>query len=285
MGVDQEVARGLMNFFVPIIFLWFFIGLAIAVLYHLSLYYIDGEFRVGQVRMLDIAVSILRGLAYFIAWPGILFFDRTAIHRIKLFLLYLSPKQRKENEELIDAMKEGKYRVWVRDSFLGRERVEKRRKKERDTWQEHSSRLLVLHEGDPRLESIWMLTGVGTHPGAVKELVRLCPNYYLVDEVTVGARREIELRRPWNCLRCGTSVPAIEVRMPGLTFLRIVEPDTRKTVVEGWALRGSYTMRFEQCPNCDAEQPDLTEDLSRFGRAVDVVRAMRDGMVLHWDLP
>ncbi len=285
MGFNPVVAEKLVRFFFPIMFAWFYLGLVIAVLYHLSLYYLDGEFQDKEMWSLNMFVSVLRGILYVFVWPAIFYFDRSAAHRIKLFLLYLSPKQRAENQELKDALSARKYRNWVKGWFLAKERIEKRRKKELETWQEHESRARVLHEGNPELDRIWMLTGVGTHPAGVRELVRLCPDYYLVEEVTAMAKREIELRRPWNCLRCRTQVRPEQIRIPGLTFLRVIEPETRKMVVEGWALHGTYTMTFEQCPSCGAEQPDLTEDLAGFGHASDVVRFMRDGLTYHWDLP
>jgi len=284
LGFDSALADRLYDFFAPILYAWLFIGLVIAVLYHLSLYYIDGEFTIARERMLDVAVSILRALAYFVLWPGIIFFDRTALHRIWLFLLYLDPKQREENMELALALRERKYRRWIQERFFELDDVERRRRHELVTRDEHRQRTRTIPEGSPELDRYWMLTGVGTHPGAVRMLVRMYSDELLAEEVAAMARREVELRRPWNCLVCSTRVPAREVRLPELEYLRVVEAESLRPVVEGWALAGSYTMVFEECPSCDSAQPDLCEDLARFGRASDVVRQVRSGLTLHLDI-
>lgn len=283
--IDQEAAWKLVQLFWPVMFGWFYIGIVIAVLYHLSLYYLDGEFRVKSERSLDIFVSVLRGLLYMLVWPGVFFFDRTALDRIRLFLLYLNPKQRAENEELKMYMKEREYRSWAKTRFLDQEQLEKRRGRELISGSERLRRTRTLHEGHPELDNIWLMTGVGTHPGGVRELVRLYPDYYLAEEVENKARREIELRRPWRCPRCDTLAEAEGVKIPGLQFVRVLEEGTEKLVVEGWALEGSFTVSFADCAQCGEEHPELSGELFQFGRASDVVRAVRAGLVFHWDLP
>lgn len=83
MGFDPEVVRKLVTVGVPLVVLWFLTGITVAVLYHLSLYYLDGEYRDKTELSLDLLVGILRGLAYVVAWPAIFYFDRTALFRIR----------------------------------------------------------------------------------------------------------------------------------------------------------------------------------------------------------
>lgn len=268
----------------PFYYLWFFIGLVVSLFYHLSLYFLDGDFRYRHERSLDVFISIIRGLAYILIWPAIFFFDRTALKRIWLFLLWLDPGQRDRHEDLRQALRARGYQEWSRRHYFAKTELEERRRHEMETGEQFARRLRVLHEGSPELDRIWMLTGVGSSPMGAQELVRLYPNYHLPDEVEQDTRREVELRRGWSCEGCGTKVPALDVRIPGVTFLRIL--DLRgKRVVEGWAVNGSWSMKLDRCPECDAEQPELEGDLSDFGRASDVVRAVRSGLNLHLDLP
>ena len=70
-SLDPEIIRKLVIVGVPLIVLWFLTGITVAVLYHLSLYYLDGEYRVMPEFSLDLLVGILRGLAYLLFWPAI----------------------------------------------------------------------------------------------------------------------------------------------------------------------------------------------------------------------
>lgn len=279
-----SAAERLVDLVFPIMFAWFYLGFIIAVLYHLSLYVICGEFR-GKERELDVAVAILRGVLYVCVWPAIFYFDRSAAYRIKLFFLYLVPKNREGNEELRSALREREYRTWARRSFLDKLGLEDRRRTELETGRELTRRSRVLHEGNPELDRTWLLTGVGIHPMGASELVRLYPNYHLVDEIEDGVRREIRIRRLYKCAQCGTPVPGGDVKIPGVEFLRILEPDSDRKVIEGWAIRGEYELQYEPCPECGVVPPVETGDLVRFGRASDIVRVAHTGMVLHWDLP
>jgi hypothetical protein len=267
----------------PIIYIWFFIGLVVSVFYHLSLFFLDGDFRYRHERSLDIFVSILRGLAYVVVWPGIFFFDRSALRRIWLFLLWLDPKQREKHDDLRQALRARSYQEWSRRHYFAKAELAERRKHELETGEQLSRRLRVIHEDSPELDRIWMLTGVGSSPMGVHELVRLYPNYHLSDEVENDTRREVELRRGWSCAECGARVPALRVRIPGVEFLRILDRQGKR-VVEGWAIKGSWSIALDRCPECDAEQPELEGALSDFGRASDVVKAMRAGVSLHLDL-
>ncbi|MEO0079692.1 MAG: hypothetical protein ABIK44_03335 [candidate division WOR-3 bacterium] len=91
---NPEATQQLVSVVAPIMLCWFGTGFVIAVLYHLSLYYIEGEFTEKDDLLLDIFVSLIRFPFYLFAWPAVLFFDRTALHRIKLLWSYLEPKSR-----------------------------------------------------------------------------------------------------------------------------------------------------------------------------------------------
>jgi hypothetical protein len=283
--LNADVAEKLVLYFLPLGWGWLAVGLVVAVLYHVSLWLFDGEFRVRNQVGVDIAFSVLRGLAYVLLWPAIFIFDRTAWHRIRLLVIYLVPEWRAESADVRDALKERDYRQWSYAAFVAGRRAERRRWRELETGEELYRRLREIRDGNPVLERTWMLTGVGSNPGGVQELVRLYPDYHLPDEVENDARREIVLRRPWNCTRCHSRVPVREVKIPGVVFLRVLEPEGMQKVVEGWALQGECTVEYEQCPQCGAEQPVLTEDLARFGHATDVVKAVRLGLNVHLDLP
>ncbi len=285
MAVNSDVAARLVASFAPLFGLWLLVGLVIAVLYHLNLFFLEGEFRTRGVQLLDVFVSALRGFAFVVAWPFIFMFDRTALSRIKVFLLSLSRKQRETNQDVKDAINEGRYWEWVRRSFIEQDRVERQRSHELETGEEQKRRLKVIHEGNLELDRIWMLTGAGSHPAGVRQLVRMYPHYYIAEEIAAGAKQEIELRVPWTCLRCGATVPAREIELPELIFLRILDWETDKMLVEGWALEGDFRMQFSACPKCGTGQPDISEPVSRLGKASDVVRLVREGLSMHWDLP
>lgn len=284
MNVDSALAARLVAFLAPIAGLWLLIGLGIAVLYHLSLIRLSGEFRARGQESLDLLMTILRSVAFIVGWPFILYFDRTSLTQIRLLLLSLSRKQREQNDDVKDALAEAAYWQWIRQTFVEQDRLERRRKEEAETGEERQRLLRVLHEDNPELESIWMLTGVGSHPGGVRELVRLYPDYHLAQEIAEGAKREIEMRRPWSCPRCNERLEPESVELPELIFLRILNWETDKTLIEGWALCGEYRMRFASCPKCGAEQPVLAEEVCRFGRASEVARLAREGLSVHWDL-
>lgn len=284
-GVNQDAAWTLVNYGFVAMWAWFYIGIVVSLFYHISLYVLDGDFGISSQRTLDLFVSVLRGLLYVFIWPAIFFFDTTALHRIKLLLLWLNPKERETNFELKMYMKERAYRQWVTRWFSEQSGLEAERKAEAATSQQRKERLKVLHEGNAELDHTWMLTGVGSSADGVHELVRMCPEYYLPDEVAAKARLEVAVRRSWSCLRCRTPLDPEKVEIPELQFLRVVEPGTGKLVIEGWALTGRFTMHYPNCPRCSAEQPPMSEEVSLLGRASDVVRQVKEGMTFYCDLP
>jgi hypothetical protein len=280
--VNQDVAAGLVAFFAPIIALWFLIGLALAILYNLSLYYVDAEFRIGSERALDLFVAVLRAIAFFFAWPVIFYFDRSALIKIKLMLLYLSPRQREQNADLRLALRERDYRRWVRRWALDEE---ERHEKSDPTVlaREREKRLRVVHEGSPELERVWLLAGSGMTPGGSSQVVGMSADDRSVNDVAARARYDLSIRRPWVCLRCRTPLEPETIELPELTWLRVVEPGTARTVLEGWALDGRYRQTFSYCPDCGKEQPEMVGDVSELGHAADVLRAVRSGLTVHSD--
>jgi hypothetical protein len=74
MGINPEAAQLLVSVAVPVFVVWFLVGITVAVLYHLSLYFLDGEYRVRPELSLDLLVGGLRGLAYVLVWPAIFYF-------------------------------------------------------------------------------------------------------------------------------------------------------------------------------------------------------------------
>ena len=285
MGINPEAARQLARVGVPIMFGWLGTGFLIAVLYHLSLYYFDGEFRLKNERFLDILASVMRGLLYVLVWPAIFYFDTTAFERIKMLLLFINPKERAGNDELQTFMQERNYRRWVADRFPAQQRLERRRADELATGTERRKRLREIHDGNPELDSIWMLTAVGLSSAGVSELIRLYPDYYLPDEIETKARLEVELRHLQNCVGCGIRVPVKRVEIPELFFLRVLDPQTSNLVAEGWALKGPFRIDFEECQECDAAQPQVNGDVTSFGRAPEVIKTISLGLNYHWDLP
>ena len=128
------------------------------------------------------------------------------------------------------------------------------------------------------MDHVWLLAAVSANPSAGSELVMLYPDYLLCEEVAAKARLEVSLRCEPHCPGCDARLAARTVTIPELTYLRVIEQDTAKTVVEGWALDGDYMLDCEQCPECDAPRLQLEGSVSRFGCATDVVRKLRSGM-------
>jgi hypothetical protein len=86
--------------------IWLIIGLFISISYHLSLFFIEGEFHHPDEFLLDLAVTAFRFPVYLFLWPVVLFFDQSALHYIKLFWRWLEPKNRERNEELKGALEQ-----------------------------------------------------------------------------------------------------------------------------------------------------------------------------------
>ena len=281
---DQETVGKLLAFGIPFFAIWFLTGIGLAVLYHLSLYYLDGEYRVMPEISLDLVVGILRGLAYVVVWPAIFYFDRTALFRIKMLFRYMDPKLRYEDDELAGFIAEGRRRVKLRQDTIKNAELEERRAHELLTGEEKARYLFVAHEGNPVLDKIWLMMGEGTGPGGGRQLVRICGLKDLADEVREKARCEIGTRSQRPCEQCGTVVPFARVELPEMLYLRVQEPDGKKTIVEGWALRGNFAATFHPCMECDASRLGVTDEVTTFGRASEMIAAVKSGVTIQEDL-
>jgi hypothetical protein len=282
---DAEVAGKLVAFGVPFFAIWFLTGIVIAALYHLSLYYLDGEYRVRPEISLDLVVGILRGIAYVLVWPAIFYFDRTALFRIKMLFRYMDPELRYEDDELAGFIAEGRRRVKLRQDTIKNAELEERRAHELLTGEEKTRYLFTAHEGNPVLDKIWLMMGEGTGPGGGRQLVRICGWNDLADEVREKARCEVGYRTQKPCEQCGTVAPFARVELPEMLYLRVQEPDGKKTIVEGWALRGNFAATFHPCPECDTSRLGVTDEVTTFGRASEIVAAVKSGVTIEEDLP
>jgi hypothetical protein len=285
MGVSPEAARQFLSVAVPFYVLWFVVGIVVATLYHLSLYYLDGEYRSRPEFSLDVLVGILRGLLYVVAWPFIFFFDRTALYRIKMLFRYMDPKLRYEDEELAGFIADGRRRVKLRQETIANAAREERRARELATGEERARYLFTAHQGNPVLDKIWLMMAEGTGPGGGKQLVRIFKPNDLPDEVLEKARCEVGTRTQKPCEQCGTLVPFARVELPEMLYLKVKEADGEKTILEGWALRGNFAVTFHPCSECDASRLGVTDDVTVFGRASDVVAAVKTGVTIEEDLP
>lgn len=283
MNADSGAAVQLVTWVFPMMYGWFFIGAVIAVFYHLSLYTFDGEFRLGQERALDLAVSILRGVAYFVAWPAIFCFDRSAVTRIGLYLRYLDPENRVSDPDVVEALRERDYRIWARKSFLDRTKLENRRARELRTLEQRQRRLVTLHEDSRALDRYWLLTGIGTHWMGVREMVRDYLDYQLPEEIEEGVRRELRIRHQRRCPGCGAGLVVRAVAVPGANYLRVLTAGTGRVILEGWAVRGEFGVEFEPCDQCGVLPEPVTGDLAACGRTREVVEAAKHGLTLFWE--
>lgn len=285
MGFNPDTVRQLLRFGLIFYPAWLLIGLTIAVLYHLSLYFLDGEYRVRPELSMDILVGILRGLLYIIAWPAIFYFDRSALHRIRMLFRYVNPRLRVEDDELAGYIADGKRRALVRRQTIERARREERRLVEQVTGQERGRYLQVFHEGSPELERIWLLMAVGSGPGGGRQMVRLFTESDMAEEVLDKARHEVAFRHSAPCEHCGAQVTAETAALPELLLVRVLDTKGERQVVEAWGLRGNARIRYEQCTECDAAKPGMTVDVASFGNAAGVVRDLRSGVSIQEDLP
>ena len=282
---DEETAGKLVAVGVPIIAFWFLTGIVIAMLYHLSLYYLDGEYRDKHEISLDLLVGILRGLAYVVAWPFIFYFDRTALHRIKMLFRYMDPKLRYEDDELAGFIAEGRRRVKLRQDTIRNAELDERRAHELLTGAERAPYLFTAHDGNPVLESIWLMMAEGMGPGGGRQLVRICEPKDLPDEVREKARCEVGTRSQRPCAQCGTVIPFARVELPEMLYLTVQEAEGEKTILEGWGLRGNFGVTFHPCPECDTSRLGVSGEVTTFGRASDVVTAVKAGITIEEDLP
>ncbi|MBM3332497.1 hypothetical protein FJY68_11730 [candidate division WOR-3 bacterium] len=282
---DPELMAKLVAVAVPFFGIWFATGIAIATLYHLSLFYLDCEYRSAPEFSLDLLVGILRGLAYVFVWPAIFYFDRSALYRIKMLFRYMDPKLRYEDDELAGFIAEGRRRVKLRKDTIAAAAREDRRAHEVLTGEERARFRFTAHDGNPVLENMWLMMAEGMGPGGGRQLVRIWEPKDLPDEVREKAMCEVGTRTQRPCGQCGTVVPYARVDLPELLYLLIQEEKSEKMLLEGWALRGNFAVTFHPCPECDTSRLGVAEDVTAFGRASDVVAAVKAGITIQEDLP
>ena len=282
---DEETAGKLVAFAVPFFTVWFTTGIVIATLYHLSLYYLDGEYRDKHEISLDLLVGIMRGLAYVVAWPAIFYFDRTALFRIKMLFRYMDPKLRYEDGELAGYIAEGRRRVKLRQDTIAKAAIEERRVHELLTGEERAPYQFTAHDGNSVLDSIWLMMAEGMGPGGGRQLVRIWDPRDLPDEVREKARCEVGTRSQRPCQQCGMVAPFARVELPEMLYLTVQGEKWEKAILEGWALRGNFAVTFYPCPECDTSRLGVSGDVTTFGRASDIVAAVKAGITIEEDLP
>ena len=282
---DAELSAELVAVAVPFFAIWFVSGILIATLYHLSLYYLDGEYRVMPELSLDLLVGILRGLAYVLFWPAIFYFDRTALYRIKMLFRYMDPKLRYEDDELAGFIAEGRRRVKLRQDTIRNAELDERRAHELLTGEERSRYTFAARDGNPALENMWLMMAEGSGPGGGRQLVRIYEHKDLPDEVREKARFEVGTRTQRPCEQCGTVAPFAKVELPEMLYLTVQEEKGERVIVEGWALRGDFVVTFYPCPECDTSRLGVSGDVTAFGRASEVVAAVKAGITIEEDLP
>lgn len=279
MAANPEAAAELLRYGVPILLLWLNIGFAIALLYHLSLIFVDREFQNRSTLVLDIFVSALRFLLYIFAWPAVLYFDRSALARIRVFFDWLSRKRRNESIEIEEAKGEAELAVWQERR---RTADELRAEALAELPLERERRRVELHETNPRLDGFWLLAAVGRGSDGTRELVWLYGSDLTLDEIAARAGTEVGLRRPTFCPNCEEKLAVARVQIPGLAWLRVLDCSDQP-IVEGWALEGKYRIEWAPCDDCAGSVPPVEEDVTRLGRARDVIRALRAGLIFQPD--
>ncbi len=279
MADNPDAAVELIRYGVPILLLWLNIGFAIALLYHLSLIFVDREFHNRSTLVLDVFVSALRFLLYIFAWPAVLYFDRSALARIRVFFDWLFHKRRSENIEVEEARGEAELAAWqerrhaddeLRAAALAELPLERERRR------------LELHETSPRLDKFWLLAAVGRGSDGTRELVWLYGPDLTLDEIAERASTEVGLRRPAFCPNCEERLTVARVQIPGLAWLRVLDCSDQP-IVEGWAVEGRYLIEWAPCDDCAGSVPPVEEDVTRLGRARDVIHALRAGLIFQPD--
>ncbi len=275
-GNENTAAQQLVSFVLPIMVFYFVTGLLLTVFYHLSLYFIDGEYRNPDELLLDLMMTAVRVPLYFFAWPVVLFFDRSALHNIRLFWRWLEPENREKDGELKEALAQARLYQAVRKAFHQKAGWAKRRQEELKTGAERLRRLRRLSGNDAELDKIWLLVGIGRGSDGTEHLVVHHPDAVLPEEFDELVRNEARIKREWRCLRCGTAVEPVKISLPEPFYLEVMDDD--KQLIAGWAYQGNFRQEFAPCSNCQAVLPTHEESLTVFGRASKVVAAVRQGL-------
>lgn len=268
---------------IPLINIWLSFGILVTVLYHLSLFFIRGEFHNPDELFLDIAATVIRLPFYLFLWPVIFFFDRSALHEIKLFLLWLEPKNREKNPELKEALSERKFGRKAVANFEREIWHTIRRRREQALNLERQRRLKQLPVTSLELGKIWLLIGRGISSTGAEVLVRLFPEALLPEEINEAVKEEVKIRRPYRCLRCDEPINPEKITLPEPFYLEITEDN--KPLIAGWAYQGKFAPEFPTCPKCGLKPPVMEQEITLFGRASEVVAALKQGLSLYEEEP
>ncbi|MGC9111665.1 MAG: hypothetical protein ACP5JB_07400 [candidate division WOR-3 bacterium] len=270
-GVAQVV-----RVLVPVLALWFFIGLLILVLYHLSLFFVFGVFRNPDDLLLDLIMTALRVPVYFFAWPGVLYYDRSVVDKIRLFWRWLEPKNRTTDNELRELLAQRRQEEEVRRLEVADAGRRRRRQKELRSGAERARLTRRMRADSPELAAVRVLTGIGSGGAGERYLVRLFPDAVLAEEVKRKTEYELRVRKEWRCVRCRAEIEPKRLVLPEPFFLEVVAGEG--VIFSGWAYEGCFRIEFEVCPKCGVTGPMVDEPLTIFPRADEVVAAVRAGI-------
>ncbi|MEO0021582.1 MAG: hypothetical protein ABIK48_05350 [candidate division WOR-3 bacterium] len=271
----NEAAVQLVRFVLPIMYAWFVIGFFITVLYHLSLFFVWGEFHNPDELLLDLAFTAVRVPLYFFAWPVVLFFDRGALHSIRLFWEWLEPKNREQEGELKQILDQRRLYQETRRKYEQDVARRVRRRRELLSGEEKRRRTRQIRSDEPVLAQVWLTIGLGTDSSGARQLVFLFPEAVLSEEVKEAAGDEVRIRREWRCVRCREELVPVRIELPEPFFLEVI--DEGKVLISGWAFEGVFRERFPDCPKCGAVQPVIEQPVTILGRADEVVTAVKQG--------
>lgn len=278
-GVNIPAARSMLSVLLPLAILWLAIGFVLSLLYHLYLWVVEREMARWDRAILELAVSALRFVFFILAWPMVLYFDESFAERIGLFVTWLMPRRRKTDPDLLEARRGAELINW-----------EERRQAERDSRVKELDRVplervrrrVTVREDDPRLDRMWLLAAVGRDSAGSSRIVWLYERDSTLAEIADRARNEVALRRPGVCPKCEDKLAAARVRIPEPIYLRVVD-SWGEQVVCGWALEGRYSVDWQACDDCARSIPTGGGCVSDMGRATDIVRAARRGVVFFQD--
>jgi hypothetical protein len=267
----------------PLFVLWLLCGISLTVLYHVARYVLEPGFVRGREDVLSVIADFLRALLFILFWPILLLFDRTPLRYIRLFVLYLVPSQREQNDEIKDLLRQrGLYRE-ARNRIIAQERRERERLAKTFSGEEKRGRTRTEYLGQPELERYWLLVGLGAGPDGSQVLVRLYPDCHTLAEVRGLASTEAGLRRPARCRVCGAEVAAAQASLPEPAYLCVLDPVSGEAVVDGWAMVGEYRIEYGKCAGCGETVERTTGDVREFGSANEVAAAVRAGMQFRRD--
>jgi hypothetical protein len=79
-------------------------------------------------------------------------------------------------------------------------------------------------------------------------------------------------------------VQAEMVRLPPPVYVKVLARGSDEVLVEGWALRGAFTIDYGACEGCGREQPADAGQVSEIGRTAEVLAAVKAGLRFRREL-